>query len=135
MWDLRFWLDIHDLTVHISTLMWWVYLNWDWVLRGKLHMIVSFLLIFFSLLTHPFGVGYYTRDWFGNKTREWMFDWIRRTWYSNDLLPTSLSNLRTSTRSDDVNEMLWIVRLNKEYYSLDFIILAYFSLTSRLGRC
>ena len=41
----------------------------------------------------------------------------------NDFLFTSLSNLRTSTRSDDVSVMFDYFRLNKEKLITDYTIL------------
>ena len=52
-----------------------------------------------------------------------MSERVVHSWYSNDLLPTSLSNLRTSTRSDDVMIILEIFRMSSEKYWMDYQIL------------
>ena len=44
----------------------------------------------------------------------------------NDLLFTSLSNLRETTFYDVSNEILEIFRMSSEKYFMDFIILQYF---------
>ena len=63
-----------------------------------------------------------------------MNEWVMSSWYSNDLLFTSLSNLEHQHVSDDVSRMFEILWMNNEQYWIDSTILLILRFISRLGR-
>ena len=69
-----------------------------------------------------------------NKHEDEDYEWTMNSRYLNDYEFILLSKLRVTTWNDVTNEMLWIIRLIKENYELDFIILQYFEFISCLRR-